>query len=174
MNRYYVVGTTCAGKDYLMDYLEAKYPDVGSVRVGKIMRDRYPPGYFQGSGAPKHTEVEALQIFEEELAKNTNKRNVFISGQPRRIDQIEHTVEKYPGHIIWLWASDDVILERIDKRFANDLASKELALQRIKNDKLQMYDVMFKLMASNCTPISAYDTGLWSVDEVVEDLESVF
>lgn len=172
MNRFYVMGTTCAGKDHLVDHLEATYPDVGSVRVGKIMRERYPPDYFKGMGAPAHTEAEALQIFEEELAKNKDKDNVFIIGQPRRLSQVKLTIGKYPGHVIWLWAPDEVIEERINVRFPNDPASRQLALDRIKNDKLQLYEVLFALITDNYT-ITAFDTSVWTVEKLAEEISRV-
>lgn len=167
----YIIGVTCSGKDHLMDYIESKDPTVGSVRVGKIMRERYPPDYFKGSGAPEHTEQEALKIFEDEIERLKDKRVVLISGQPRRLSQIEHTIGKYPGIVVWLHADEDVLKQRIEKRSAAD---QELAFARIKNDQIDLYKVIHHLWCDSGISMVAYDTGRATVQELYEDLSSVF
>lgn len=171
--RFYVFGTTCVGKDYLVDYIEMKRHDVGSVRVGKIMRERYPPSHFKGQGAPEHTEAEALQIFEEELQKQTAP-NVFILGQPRRITQIEPTIRKYPGLLIVLYADDNILCKRIQNRFKDDADGMALAMARYTNDKVQLYPVLVNLVADPLQGILAYDTTDGDPAKILEDLEVYF
>ena len=167
----YIIGVTCSGKDHLMDYIESKDPTVGSVRVGKIMRERYPPDYFKGSGAPEHTQQEALKIFEDEIQRLKDKRVILISGQPRRLSQIEHTIGKYHGTVVWLHADEDVLKQRIGKRSAAD---QELAFARIKNDQIDLYKVLHRLWRRPETSMLAYDTGEMSVQELYEELALVF
>lgn len=170
VNYLYIVGVTCTGKDYLMDFMESQDPTIGSVRVGKILRERYPPDHFKGSGAPEHTEKEALEIFESEIQRLKGKRTVLISGQPRRLSQIKPTIGKYKGSIIWLHASDDVIRQRISNRSEAD---QELALQRIKNDKIDLYTVMHELWCQQDIPIHSYNTGVMSVQQLYGELTLV-
>jgi hypothetical protein len=166
----YILGVTCTGKDYLMDFIEAQDSTIGSVRVGKILRERYPPDYFKGSGSPEHTEKEALEIFESEIQRLSDKRIVLISGQPRRLSQIKHTIEKYPGDLVWLHASDDVISQRISNR---SLADQELALQRIKNDKIDLYSVLHELWCNPTISMLAFNTGEMTVQELYGELTLV-
>lgn len=163
-NRYYVLGTTCAGKDYMMEQTQQQLPHlVGLVQVGKEMRRRYPPGHFQGQGAPEHTEVEALSIYKEQLAEAEAQgyKHIFIAGQPRRISQIEQTVLTHPGKVLWVYADDSTLRERAGKR--GDAATVQLSLDRITNDKVALFDVLFHLMEENVEiiPIHTSDVTIW-------------
>lgn len=160
---YYVLGTTCAGKDWFMEKAQELYPeDVGLVQVGKEFRRRYPPGYFQGSASPLHTEQEALNIFEEQLDLVRDKRIVFVAGQPRRVSQIDPTINKYQGQVLWIYAEEELLKERAHSR-TNDPAVTHLSLCRITNDKVQLFDVLYHLMAQEhaIIPIHTKDAEQW-------------
>lgn len=146
---FYVAGVTCAGKDYFIEHCLRKYPDLyDAIQVGKVMRERHPPEYFKGSGSPAHCEAEALNIFSEELAKYSKNKKPYllVAGQPRRVSQIEPTIVTHPGTFLWLHCDKDTQLQRINQRFADSLEGRELALARIKNDKIDLYDIIWSLM----------------------------
>ncbi len=146
---YYIAGVTCAGKDYFIEHCLEKYPHLyDAVQVGKIFRQRYPAGHFKGSAAPDHTEREAIEIYNEELAKafKTDKPYVLVAGQPRRLSQIEPTILKHPGQVLWLHCDKETQADRINRRFADDLEGRQLALARISNDKIDLYDIIWAMM----------------------------
>lgn len=141
----YLVGVTCSGKDFFCDYAEKRSDHCKAVRVGKILRERYPPGYFNGMGAPEHTEKEALDIFNEQIEANKDKKIILVNGQPRRVSRIGETVGRFPGIVVLFYAPDEVIRERIKRRFPDDPESAALSLARVNNDKIQLYDVLSRL-----------------------------
>jgi hypothetical protein len=166
----YVFGVTCTGKDYLVEKALQMYPNIfGAVQVGKEFRRRYPPEHFQGMGAPAHTEDEAYQIFLDELNKVSDKNRVLIVGQPRRASHVDRIYRKYPGLILWLHAKDVVLEERINKRFPDDLKSKELAIQRLANDRIQLYDTLYELSKYHAD-ICCFESGVDSVIDCISQL----
>lgn len=60
MSLIFVIGATNAGKSTLIS--AAKEVGCGTVEVGKMMRAKYPPEYFQGQAAPTKTQGEAMQM----------------------------------------------------------------------------------------------------------------
>lgn len=149
---FFILGTTCSGKDYMIEYAIDKYPNkFGAVQVGKEFRKRYPPEHFKGSGAPDHTEQEALQIYKEQFDKNLDKEYILVSGQPRRPSQVIPCIEYcyqtgYVPSVVWLYTPDIVINNRIVERFKDNFEEKKLAQQRTINDKVQFYDTIFELL----------------------------
>jgi len=167
----YVMGVTCAGKDYFVERALDQFPNTfGAVQVGKEMRKRYPPEHFLGTGAPQHTEKEAVQIYEEELQKRIeeNKKVIFVVGQPRRLSQIETTIRQNPGEVLLFHVSPETQVKRMMTRFSNDAKSMLLSCQRIDNDRIQLYDVIFQLMKE--FPILTFDGDVNCVDELIQKL----
>jgi len=166
---YYVIGITCAGKDFFIESALRKYPDVfGACQVGKEFRKRYPPEYFQGQGAPEHTEREAMEIFKGQMtaADDAGKKIVLVSGQPRRPSQVELCLNYKWGEVIWVHASDEIILLRIRDRFRDDPAGYNLAIQRVINDKIMYYDVLYELNKRSMK-ILTFDTQNHSIDNLI-------
>lgn len=168
---YYAFGVTCAGKDTLMDRAQELYPNlVGLVNVGKEFRKRYPPEYFQGKGAMLHTEREAIEIFETQLAEQRkDKKIIFVSGQPRMVAQIKETIGKYSGTILWLHVSDETLKQRLEKRFVGDPGSYQLSLKRLSNDRIQLFDVVFELIKSGYEFVT-FNGDFESLDVVIHNL----
>lgn len=169
---YYLIGTTCSGKDYLAEAAEKDYPKTfGVVQVGKEMRRRHPPEYFRGLGAMPHTEDEAQNIYKEQLnsAKAAGKSKIIIVGQPRMKSQVNKVFLPNPGKVIWLNAADNVIKARIKERFVNDHAALDLANARVTNDKLQLFEVLFELLHLG-TKIQCFNTDSIAVEELVRYL----
>lgn len=174
MKLFYVMGVTCVGKDYMIEYAQRTYPDkVGIVQVGKEFRRRYPPEFFQGKGAMKSTEDEAFNIFVELLNAAQDKKYVFVSGQPRLESQVDRIMRPYPGEVIWLHAPDDLLQERIITRFPEGSEkweeARKLSFDRINNDKKQLYDVLFRLK-QNRIKITEYDVQWYPSTEIMDDL----
>lgn len=146
----YLMGVTCSGKTTLVDdFLSDPFGNVGAVQVGKEMRRRYPPEYFQGSGAPGHTEDEARRIFEEQLKAAEGKKLILVDGQPRRRSQVA-LMKRNPGLGLILDVSEETQRERLENRFKNDPAGRFLAEDRIKNDKVMYYDCICEMYHQGC------------------------
>lgn len=164
---YYCLGTTCAGKTWLMERAQQRYPEIfGLVEVGKIFRQRYSPDYFKGSAAPEHTEREAVAIFQEEMAKQASKPVVLVSGQPRRVSQIKPTIQTYPGTALLIYAEEEELRRRAGERGSQ--ADIELSMARINNDRIQLYDVLFHLIEGEYNLETLRSTPE-SVDNWIED-----
>lgn len=169
---FFIIGTTCVGKDYLIETACTKYPHLfGAVQVGKELRRRHPPEYFQGLGCAPACYDEALDIYREQWKLNQmiGKKYILVSGQPREMSQVQPVLDFAKGTVVWMFAPHDVIMERLEKRFANDTSSKELALQRLKNDRVQLYDTIFELLTNGHT-IKTLDTRYRPTHEVVDQI----
>lgn len=148
----HILGVTCVGKDTLIEHLASTNQDVGAIQVGKEFRKRYTAGHFKGLGAMASTEDEAFAIYTEQAALIKDKRYKFVSSQPRLITQVARIEESEPGAkrlYVFIRASDEAIQQRIDIRFENMIniiEAKELAKQRVINDRIQNYDVLLELI----------------------------
>jgi hypothetical protein len=176
---FFVLGITCSGKDYLIDYAISKHPEkFGVVQVGREFRKRYPPEYFKGSGAPDHTEVEALEIYKEQFTKALGKPYILVSSQPRRPSQVQPCVEHclandYQPVALFLYAPGIVVTNRIESRFKDDESGKTLAQARVTNDKVQFYDTIFELLKleeQGIVKIVTLDQRDQRVEEAIDSL----
>lgn len=143
MRTYAIFGITNSGKTTFIDDL-IQHDGIEAAQVGKEFRRRYPPGHFKGQGAPAHTEQEALDILDELTAAARDKgcTTLLIDGQPRREDQVAEVLKRFPNlRIIWLTASDKEIEARARAR-AKTEEDLELNLDRINNDKIQLFPVL--------------------------------
>jgi hypothetical protein len=171
-SNFFLFGVTCVGKDYFIERAMQRHPKVfGAVQVGKEFRRRYPPGHFKGSAAPDHTEKEAFDIFKEQHDKAVADgfEIILISGQPRRVSQVEPVLRYAFGTVIFLNASDQLIEERMRKRFENDKEGFTLAQQRIVNDKIQLYSTIHQLLLFKIE-IHAIDVEKDNIDTVIDKL----
>jgi hypothetical protein len=131
----FIMGPTNAGKSTLIQATKDYYPQFGTVEVGKLMRAKYPPEFFQGQAAPKHTAVEAWQMMLDGIADAGAKKAVLIDGQPRDIEQCERSILlPYPKLYIVLTASAEVREFRARARDSADPKRLELALARLHGD----------------------------------------
>lgn len=147
----HLMGITNSGKSTLIEAAKAQdYYNIGFVEVGKEMRKRYSPETFKGKGAMDSTEEEVLQIFHEQMqaAKDAGANLILVDGQPRMPSQIPIMMNSPRRKYILLKESDEVILERIKNR-DSDPAAVELSMQRFKNDKVQIFDVLTDLIRMN-------------------------
>ena len=136
------MGTTCSGKSTIAKRLQEAF-DYGRINVGEEFRKRYPPSYFDGKGAMEKTEKETREIYSELWNKNYNKKIVIVEGQPRLQSQVNWILnhDEVAKLFISVYTDEETIKERIIQRFGDDIESIELSLQRITNDKIQLFDV---------------------------------
>jgi ATPase subunit of ABC transporter with duplicated ATPase domains len=110
-----IMGPTCAGKSTFLNYAVEKDPGhVGLVEVGKMLRAKYPPSYFEGQAAPAKTQKEAWDMCEGRIRDHLaeGKTIVLVDGQPRSHDQVIRFMElgrEMPGvnfHFLLLTATE--------------------------------------------------------------------
>lgn len=168
----YVFGVTCVGKDFFIEAAVAMHPRIfGQVQVGKELRKRHPPEHFKGLGAPTHTEDEALDIFREQHAAEVaaGKKIILVSGQPRRMNQVPKVMAYAPGEVLWLFADESVIMGRLDGRFVGNEAGRQLSLDRLTNDRVQLYDTLFTLVSDGYS-IRTLDTRERDIFKEIDSL----
>lgn len=152
---------------------------MGTIEVGEEMRRRHPPEYFNGLGAPEHCEREALEIFHQQLEATLaqKKDTILCSGQPRRVSQIDHTRavrHKYDLQLVYVVMNppEEVLLARLQHRFEPGSEAYKLSEARIKNDKIQLFDVLVGLLARR--------EDVWTInqsfgpDAIARDLVELF
>ncbi len=145
MKLLHIIGVTNSGKTTLMDIAE-RLPGVGVVEVGRILRAKYPPEYFKGSGNPAHTAAEAWQIYCDTITKHDQDRKIacFISGQPRDMKQLQDLqnqfMSKYDCRFINMFASSAELERRARKRDTGE--ALDLSLQRLKNDPPKLLEII--------------------------------
>lgn len=147
MKFFYLVGVTNSGKDYFAQRALEKAPSlIGMTNVGQIFRQRYPASHFKGQGAPQNTEEEAFQIFCSEVkrVREEGKRICLVNGQPRRVSQVDRVMYAN-SEVIWFHEDDDVLVERAKQRDSCQEAL-DLSMERMVNDRKQLYDVIWHLM----------------------------
>lgn len=159
-----VMGPTCVGKSTLFKHIGEKHNDVsGLVEVGKQMRAKYPPDYFKGLNNPKHTAAEAWQMCEIGVNQHlaAGKDYVFVDGQPRDVDQVHLMLKTFnvPVKFVLMHATAEVCEQRARINRADDPANLELALARIRNDRVSYYDVLATLLGCKVVVDLMIDTS---------------
>lgn len=180
---FYLTGSTCTGKDYFIELAVKKHPHLfGKVQVGQALRAKYPAEYFKGSGAPEHTEKEAISIFKEQwnAAQEAGRKYILVSGQPRRPSQVEECFKHVSSNhgrniILFLHTPDEIIKERIAIRFENDDEGYKLAEQRTVSDKIMFYDTIFTILEyqqeyPEDVLIKTLDTQTRNIEEVIDQI----
>lgn len=140
-----VLGPTNCGKTTLITKLEQIAPTFKGVFVGKMLREKYPPEYFEGAAAPEKTRNEALRmmIFES-LAAWSAGRIPVLDGQPRESVQsqfIELDWEAQGVQVIYIHAYAPKFLrdQRAESR-DSDPKGVELSKSRSVTDAAYLYD----------------------------------
>lgn len=102
MQVIFLLGMTNAGKSTFIEGLKP-YQHIGAVEVGKLLRAKYPPSYFEGSMAPAKTAVEAMAMCQAGIteAAATGRKFCIVDGQPRDIPQAKMLPAAYPS--AWYW-----------------------------------------------------------------------
>lgn len=180
MNLIFVIGATNAGKSTLIE--AAKHLGHGTVEVGKAMRAKHPPEYFNGQAAPEHTEIEAWNCLLEGLGAAQLAHTVkhalfsgerpgycFIDGQPRSLKQFHKVRRDFPHYqttFLHLWAPNVEREIRARNRDKYDAAKLALSLARLNGDIPVLYDMLF-LIAQEALPIQHVNTNAPKYDNQV-------
>lgn len=174
----FIMGATCAGKSTMILYAKEQYPfDFAAIEVGKIFREKYPPGYFKGQDSPEHTKKEASDLLVGLVDQEIMRRVPFVivDGQPRDIDQVELCLKQWPGipkHFVLLHAS---LKERERRarlyRSGDDL--EQLAIPRLTNDMISCYSVMVELMRHGIAPyLIDTENGMREIEKFIDTASS--
>lgn len=148
-----VIGATNAGKTTFIDRL-CQHPSFEGVFVGRMMRAKYPPEYFEGLGALDKTEPEVISMMCEGINKAVEAMKIpVLDGQPRSMRQIEMLCRVYPKDhgvlpiFVHLYAPPHVRNLRMEERDAGgDLA---LSKARSVNDTSFLYDLL-QMLQDQC------------------------
>lgn len=165
----FIMGTTCSGKSSFLSFASQAEPQqVGLVEVGKMFRAKYPPSYFRGQAAPKHTALEAWEMCENAVDEHLRRGTelILVDGQPRDFEQTHKCVASWPMVPRRFVLLDCYLAERearAEKRFDptdKDYAQKyELAMQRLRNDMQSYYIVIAELLKLD-QKIEVLDTNM--------------
>ena len=160
MKLVFVIGPTNAGKSTLIEAAKLR-PGYACVEVGKAMRAKYPPEYFKGQGAPKHTAVEAWNIMLDGVhaAESAGKAWCLIDGQPRDIQQcLDALALPFDKKFLHLWAPKETLIDRVHRRDVADPERLKLSLARVDSDAAPLYEVTSMLQAAGAS-IVFFDTS---------------
>lgn len=168
-----VMGVTNTGKSTLLTEA-AKLEDVGLIEVGKELRRRHPPEYFNGFAAMKHTEDEAWEIFDEQYAaaEAAGCRVCLVDGQPRMVEQVKRIImygknrKAFGGmersfSAIILYADRGLLDYRAKHRDADNERALELNMKRLSNDFEQLLPVLATMLEfkDRIANVATFDTG---------------
>lgn len=153
----FVIGATNAGKSLFMDAAK-EHDNLGTVEVGRMMREKYPPEHFQGNAAPEHTVAEAWAMMREGIDAHLDKRYIFIDGQPRDKKQAEDITRLWPAAWFMLLAASHETREaRAMQRDGDDPARMALTRARLDTDYRGLFDVL-QVLITNKARLRVFDT----------------
>ncbi len=166
-------GITCSGKDTIAEMLAEMDQGIGLIQIGKEMRKRHPPEFFQGLGAMSSTEDEVKEIFKEQYEAHSDKHTIICAGFPRVAYQYEFITQFEDRAFIYIYSDEYDYLDRLDVRFKDNPSGRELSEQRLKNDRIQLYDMLMVLLSNDerVTVIKNTDDILDAVTQVQSALE---
>ena len=100
----HVLGNTGVGKTTVMDLVCQRNPGLAfGISVGRELRKRYPPSYFEGQATPQKTELEAMQIYREFVnfhsTPESSARLILVDGQPRKLKSLHTADPNNPGNV---------------------------------------------------------------------------
>lgn len=156
----FIMGPTNTGKTYFINKVKEYTHNIYPVMIGKILRAKYPPDYFEGQAAPAKTDNEAWNIMVEEIKKAHNQDMIpLVDGQPRNQQQLNWVFEKLSEELfntkcslnycgaIHLWAPRDKRIKRAQER-DTDTKALELSMKRMDGDVFTLYDLWLQIERS--------------------------
>lgn len=176
---FFTMGGTNVGKTTFLETVKKAYPEeVHLVEVGKILRAKYPPGYFQGQGNPAHTQKEAIELCFSGIREGEEKdaRFIFVDGQPRDAGQAMEIMRFSDCNVFRERATIELVCPRKERaeraalRDAHDPDKLRLAMDRLDRDILHIHEVLlvftrypihrFNTAAAAYSPLGAFQTIL--------------
>ena len=178
----FVIGPTNVGKSTFLSTVAKTYGNrAGLIEVGKILRAKYPPGYFNGQAAPKHTAGEAWQLMVDGVDKalKEGKEVILVDGQPRDVKQCQDILDNYilaaglpfQAGFIHLFASTESRKTRAEKRDGQDPEKLKLSLARMEGDLPSLYVIMSMILSTAPYRFSTFDTDRHSYITIFEKAE---
>tara|TARA_R100001143_G_C3357381_1_gene133294 strand:- start:921 stop:1520 length:600 start_codon:yes stop_codon:yes gene_type:complete len=160
----FVMGPTCAGKSTLLESAQERFGNaLGLVEVGKELRAKYPPEYFEGQNNPKHTADEAWEICNTRVWEHfrEKKQVILVDGQPRDVPQVHLcNTEFTSSHFVKRYLLIDAPIEARRNRAKAGRSQEDfekLAEPRLTNDMIQYYTVLVELLKID-RKIKVFDT----------------
>jgi len=148
----FVLGATNVGKSTFLEKVKQAYStDVHLIEVGKMLRAKYPPGHFQGQGAPAHTQNEAIDLLCHgiNMGEQLGSKYIIVDGQPRNVGQAESIMgwAPWPRSPHRIRAVVELVCPRAERErraLARDVDPdrKKLALDRLDRDVLDLHEVL--------------------------------
>jgi predicted kinase len=168
----FCMGITCSGKSAFIDSCTREDERFGAIKVGEVMRARYSPERFRGLAAMPDTEDEVWEIFSDQLADSIHEGRsvILVDGQPRmpcQVDRCLGFVEEFGFYSLFLWfkVGEQELERRLHERFEGTIGALNLSKERMKNDKIQLYDTIQELFASK------FFNASWHVPQIVKSNE---
>lgn len=161
----FVLGPTGSGKTTFIDYATELSEHVGSVRVGKILNERYKPEHFKGKGNPTHTSDEARDLCKSLVAQHiaNNKRIILVDGQPRDIKQVYWSQQFWrdtPRIYTLFTANIETRKQRLIEKYGDSELLRTQKFPRLERDMQDNYEVLTRLLALGIMPTICDTTHL--------------
>lgn len=179
-NLLFCIGPTGAGKSRFLAGIKNVCGDaVHLVEVGKALRAKYPPSYFEGQAAPTKTAAEAWQLCQDGISAGiaAGKPAILIDGQPRSMEQVIRICHTYSNadlyglHFIHLCAPPAVRAARLAERDTGD--ALELAKARLIGDVAPLYENLSELLSLKCNVITVNTERQDPVEELLPWIRSL-
>jgi dephospho-CoA kinase len=145
-----LMGGTNSGKTTLLDALDGS-GFFQPIFVGRILRKKYPPEFFQGQAAPEKTRKEAWQLVYDGIAHAESIGKVpVLDGQPRGVEELEVFYEILQRHcilfsevrVVSLFVDERTAYARAMRRDADNPGALALSLERMKTEAATLTKVV--------------------------------
>jgi hypothetical protein len=153
------MGTTCSGKSTVISqFCDVFGSTVRTCLIGKELRARHPPEFFNGLAAMPSTEPEVREIFSQRLTafmEDDRAGYLLCDGIPRlvsQVDFIDGEIRKATAAynikieclFVLLKADPEIIRQRAYGRDSG--GNLDLTLKRIESDGKLGYDTLVALL----------------------------
>lgn len=143
-NIYCIMGATGSGKSTFL-HKARELIGAHTVEVGKMLRAKYPPEYFEGSAAPTKTAKEAWNMCVQGIKAGKDKI-ILVDGQPRDVQQARNMMKTFPeAKYILFNCPTEERMYRLNNRDSG--AALELAKARLEGDYVTMFPVIAELLS---------------------------
>lgn len=159
----FVLGATCVGKSTFLNKIKDWLGDqCHLIEVGKALRAKYPPEYFEGQGSPAKTQAEAIKLVRQGISagEEAGVRLIIVDGQPRDLEQSDVLQSPEICHPQRHRFAIELVCprkERIARAHGRDIdgAKLQLALERMDADVWKLHEVVLSITAF---PVFRVDT----------------
>ena len=142
-----VMGPTNSGKTTFIEQLIRDQKRFHGVFVGRALRAKYPPEYFEGRDSPAHTAAEAENLLTRGCFTAWDQGKIpVLDGQPRdagQLDYVRALGKHHAAPVIYsmLWCPREMREARAIARDADDEKALELSASRMDRDAASLYEL---------------------------------